>query len=383
MRCQDPEHGRVGRVQLVGEAKLVQSAGFIAHRQQARPQQAARRGPTGSPRHGAPQPVERRLQSTGRQRQSPRGQADVGVFRTLQRCGTITGEGGRRVAPGLRCSAVAHQLARRGRGPHVAAGNTRRLARPGRGQLLQLSILNGQQGQAVFPPAGAVRIRAADLARPDHLPALVDAAAAELGGLDALVNNAGVLDFAPLDQERPADIELTFRVNVLAPVLLARAALPHLRRSQGRILNVGSIFGSIAFPWFATYSASKFAIRGFSEALRRELHGSGVGVTYVAPRATRTPLASLFGRMAEATHMPMDPPERVAAAIARALERDADDVYLGGPEPFFVRLNGLLPRLVDRALRKQGAAMQPFAVEAALAREAAPAKSGKEAPCAT
>jgi short-subunit dehydrogenase len=242
---------------------------------------------------------------------------------------------------------------------------------------------------AAAAPAGAVRTRVADLSRLDQLPALMDAAAAELSGLDVLVNNAGVLDFAPLDQERPADIELTFRVNVLAPVLLSRAALPHLRPSRGRILNVGSIFGSIAFPWFATYSASKFAIRGFSEALRRELHGSGVGVTYVAPRATRTPLATLFGRMAEATAMPMDPPERVAVAIARALERDAADVYLGGPEPFFVRLNGLLPRLVDRALRQQGDAMRPFAVEAAQARpataapSASPAPSGTSAPCAT
>lgn len=229
--------------------------------------------------------------------------------------------------------------------------------------------------------AGEFLVRAADLSRPDAPAALVEAAARELGGLDALLNIAGVLDFTPLDRERPEDIELTFRVNVLAPVLLARAALPHLRRSQGRLLNVGSIFGSIAFPWFATYSASKFAVRGFSEALRRELRGTGVGVTYVAPRATRTPLANTFRRMAEATKMPLDPPAQVAAAIARALERDADDVYLGGPEPFFVRLNALLPRLVDRALRKQTAAMQPFANEAAAAR--APAPAAKEVPCAT
>lgn len=230
-------------------------------------------------------------------------------------------------------------------------------------------------------PAGEFLVRAADLSRPEAPAALVEAAARELGGLDALLNIAGVLDFTPLDRERPEDIELTFRVNVLAPVLLARAALPHLRRSQGRLLNVGSIFGSIAFPWFATYSASKFAVRGFSEALRRELRGTGVGVTYVAPRATRTPLANTFGRMAEATRMPLDPPAQVAAAIVRALQRDADDVYLGGPEPFFVRLNALLPRLVDRALRKQTAAMQPFALEAAAAR--APAPAAKEVPCAT
>jgi NAD(P)-dependent dehydrogenase (short-subunit alcohol dehydrogenase family) len=227
----------------------------------------------------------------------------------------------------------------------------------------------------------------ADLSRSAELPGLVESAAGAWDGLDALINVAGVLDFAPLGDERPEDVELTFRVNVLAPVLLVRAALPHLRRSRGRVVNVGSIFGSIAFPWFATYSASKFAVRGFSEALRRELHEDGVGVTYVAPRATRTSLASSFGEMAAATRMPLDAPELVAARIADALARDRDDVYLGGPEPFFVRLNGLLPRLVDRALRKQARAMAPFAVRAAQARlvrpATAPQGAGKDLPCVT
>ena len=227
----------------------------------------------------------------------------------------------------------------------------------------------------------------ADLTRLAELPALVERAAAAWEGLDAVINVAGVLDFAPLSQERPEDVELTFRVNVLAPVLLARAALPELRRSRGRVVNVGSIFGSIGFPWFATYSASKFAVRGFSEALRRELREDGVGVTYVAPRATRTPLATSFGEMAAAVGMPLDPPEHVAARLADALARDRDEVYLGGPEPFFVRLNGLLPRLVDRALRKQTRAMAPFAERAAKARlprpAVAPQGAGKDLPCVT
>ncbi|HZM00015.1 MAG TPA: SDR family NAD(P)-dependent oxidoreductase, partial [Planctomycetota bacterium] len=210
---------------------------------------------------------------------------------------------------------------------------------------------------------------AADLALPETVPLAVETAIRRLGGLDVLVNNAGVLDFAPLELERPQDIEATFRINVLAPVLLSQYALAAFRRQcGGHIVNVGSIFGSIAFPWFATYSASKFAIRGFSEALRRELEGSGIRVTYVAPRATATPLATIFGRMAQATGMPLDKPELVARRVVLALEQDAKDRYLGRAEPIFVRLNALLPRLVDRALAGKTRQMKPFALEAACRR---------------
>jgi short-subunit dehydrogenase len=210
---------------------------------------------------------------------------------------------------------------------------------------------------------------AADLARPESLALAIATATQRMGGLDVLVNNAGVLDFSPLELERPEDIEATFRINVLAPVLLTRLALAGFRKQQsGHIVNVGSIFGSIAFPWFATYSSSKFAIRGFSEALRRELNGSGIRVTYVAPRATATPLATIFGRMATATGMPLDAPEAVAHRVVNALERNDKDRYLGRAEPFFVRLNALLPRLVDRALAAKTEQMKPFAVEAACQR---------------
>jgi len=210
---------------------------------------------------------------------------------------------------------------------------------------------------------------AADLGQLADIPRHVAHATELLGGLDALVNNAGVLDFSPLEQESAADIEATYRINIVAPVLLVRQSLaPFRAQGHGHIVNVGSIFGSIGFPWFATYSSSKFALRGFSEAMRRELAGTGIAVTYVAPRATATPLAGIFGRMAVATGMPLDKPEYVARRIVGALESNAKDRYLGRAEPFFVRLNGLLPRLVDRALLGKTAKMKPFAEEAACSR---------------
>lgn len=204
----------------------------------------------------------------------------------------------------------------------------------------------------------------ADLCDLSSLDRVVDEARTALGGLDVLINNAGLIGFRPFEQESAAGLRTLMDVNLLAPMLLARRALEHMRPlGRGRIVNVGSIFGSIGFAWFAAYSTSKFGIRGFSESLRRELSGTGIGVTYVAPRATRTPLASVFGRMAESVGMTMDAPERVAERIVRAVERGSADVYVGFPECLFVRINALLPRLVDRALRKQDRQARPFAYE--------------------
>jgi short-subunit dehydrogenase len=204
-----------------------------------------------------------------------------------------------------------------------------------------------------------------DLGELSALDKVWDEASAQEGPPDALINNAGLLSFTPVEHEDPRRLELLFRVNVLAPMLLCRAAAASFRqRGRGHIVNVGSVFGSIAFAYFASYSATKFAIRGYTEALRRELADTDVRVTYVAPRATRTRLADTFGRMAQAVGMRMDPPERVAARVVRALERDAADVYIGFPESLYVRLNGLWPRVVDRALRRQDRLARPFAEEA-------------------
>jgi short-subunit dehydrogenase len=135
---------------------------------------------------------------------------------------------------------------------------------------------------------------------------------------------------------------------------MVREVLPAmLGRGSGRIVNVGSTFGSIGYPGFAAYSASKFALRGFSQALRRELQGTGVGVTYVAPRAVRTafnpPAVHL---MAERKLMRMDEPSWVATRIVHAIERERNEAYLGFPESLFARINGVLPALVDGALKK-------------------------------
>jgi short-subunit dehydrogenase len=200
----------------------------------------------------------------------------------------------------------------------------------------------------------------ADLATDAGRQSLVAQASELLGGIDMLVNAAGISSYALFAEESPAAIENLYQTNLIAPVLLTRLVLPQMiAQGHGHIVNVGSIFGSIGFACFVNYSSSKYALRGFSEALRRELEEDGIAVTYVAPRAVRTTINSPeVYRMAEAVKMKMDEPAVVAAQIVAAIEQERQDVYLGWPEKLFVRINGVLPRLVDGALRAQNRIMR-------------------------
>ncbi|MEQ9490556.1 MAG: SDR family NAD(P)-dependent oxidoreductase [Alphaproteobacteria bacterium] len=169
------------------------------------------------------------------------------------------------------------------------------------------------------------------------------------GRLDYLVNNAGSVAVGPfqaLDDQAMTDL---FAVNVLAPACLIREAIPLLRRSgAGRIVNIGSMFGDIAFPQFALYSASKYALRGLSNGLRRELKADGIGVTYAAPRATRTPAARSFEPLAKPMGMTFDTPERVAHWIWSGVFAERDNLYPGLTERFAVLAQTFIPGLLDR-----------------------------------
>jgi short-subunit dehydrogenase len=204
---------------------------------------------------------------------------------------------------------------------------------------------------------------ACDVAQASQRDGAVRAVERAWGGIDVLINLAGVLDFKPFQEEDPAMLHRMIQVNVEAPMQLARAILPGmLERGHGRIVNVGSMFGSIGFPYFAAYSATKFALRGYSQALRRELAGTGVGVTYVSPRAVNTPLnPPVVHEMAARGMMHMDEPEPVARAIVKAIEKERSEAYLGFPESFFARLNAIFPGLVDKALAKQTPSLHEYA----------------------
>lgn len=203
----------------------------------------------------------------------------------------------------------------------------------------------------------------ADLASAEGRQTLLTEVRKAMGGIDLLINNAGVVDFHDFSEQDPAMIDRIYQTNLIAPVQLTREILPDLiRQGHGRVVNIGSTFGSIGFAWFAAYSSSKFALRGFSEALRRELDGTGVGVSYIAPRAVKTAANSqAVYEMAQATKMNMDEPDTVAAFVVRCIRNDKEIAYYGWPEKLFVRINALLPTLVDGALRKQNRIMARFA----------------------
>ncbi|MCK9214373.1 MAG: SDR family oxidoreductase [Rhodoferax sp.] len=219
-------------------------------------------------------------------------------------------------------------------------------------------LLVGRQSAALqalvqkFP--GQVDLVLADLRERQGRDAVL-AAARDLGGLNGLINLAGVNQFALLEHQHDEAIADMMAINVTATLQLTRRVLPLLQQQPSAlIVNVGSTFGSIGYPGFAAYCATKFALRGFSEALRRELADTRVKVLYVAPRATRTSMnAAAVVELNRQLKVRMDDPQAVARQIVRAIKREREELYLGWPEKIFVRLNSLLPRMVDQALRKQ------------------------------
>lgn len=196
---------------------------------------------------------------------------------------------------------------------------------------------------------------AADITCAEDRDAVVDQMRKAFGGIDVLINLAGILDFKRFQDSDAATLQRITQVNIEAPMQLTRAVLPDmLAQGGGRIVNIGSMFGSIGFPCFAAYSASKFALRGFSQALRRELAGSGVGVTHVSPRAVKTPLnPEVVHLMAQRGMMRMDDARWVAGQIVRAIEKDRQEAYLGFPEKLFARINAVLPGIVDQGIARQ------------------------------
>jgi NAD(P)-dependent dehydrogenase (short-subunit alcohol dehydrogenase family) len=151
-----------------------------------------------------------------------------------------------------------------------------------------------------------------------------------------------------------AELQMVIETNLLGPMALARLAIPLLQRGQGaRIVNIGSVLGDIPYPLFAAYSATKSGLRGFSIALRRELAPLGIGVTYAAPRATRTPASRPLQALIEPFRMKLDTPQAVAKSVWNAVAREADSIYPAGQERLFVLIQRLLPQLVDRSIAKQ------------------------------
>ncbi len=202
----------------------------------------------------------------------------------------------------------------------------------------------------------------ADVASEQGRDAIV-CACSDAGGIDGIVNLAGVLDFALFDQQEVGLLEKMISINLAAPVLLTRVLLEQLtRRKEAVILNVGSIFGSIGHPGFAVYCATKAGLMRFTEALSRELADTPVRVAYIAPRATNTKLNDdRVNALNRELGNKSDDPELVADQIVAMLASNSVLRYLGWPENLFVRINALLPSVVGSALIKNLGKIKQYA----------------------
>jgi NAD(P)-dependent dehydrogenase (short-subunit alcohol dehydrogenase family) len=127
-----------------------------------------------------------------------------------------------------------------------------------------------------------------DVRDPDQVSALVSQVIRHTGRLDVVVNNAGVIQATPFEHSRVEDYDQSLKVHFWGPLYLIAEALPHLRRTRGRILNISSIGGRVGVPHLAPYCAGKFALTGLSEALRAELAKDGILVTTCTPGLMRT-----------------------------------------------------------------------------------------------
>ena len=185
------------------------------------------------------------------------------------------------------------------------------------------------------------------------LPALVTA---EHAGVDLLFNNAGVAVGGTFEQVSEEDFEWLFEINFWGVVRMTRAFLPLLRASiDARVVNISSVFGLIAPPEHAPYAASKFAVRGFSESLRHELKGSGVGVTVVHPGGVATSISEKarvpLGVSAEEVERKRAkfrkllrlPPAVAGETIVRGVERRQQRVLVGSDARLISAIARLLP----------------------------------------
>jgi short-subunit dehydrogenase len=197
-------------------------------------------------------------------------------------------------------------------------------------------------------------VLAADVAKRRELERAIERFAKRAEGIDILAANAGIAHYGPFAETDVERAEEMVKVNVLGTIYAVHAALPHLlERRRGHIVVTSSGAGLRAFPEAAVYGATKAADRGFAEALRHELAGTGVSVTTVYPGEVATDLHSHERDILPDWRSNDDelPPAQVATAIVDGIEADRREVTV----PRIVRLlglNGVSPRLVDEILAR-------------------------------
>jgi short-subunit dehydrogenase len=196
---------------------------------------------------------------------------------------------------------------------------------------------------------GRVEYVAADVGTEKGRETTLKFALEKLGGLDVLVNNAGGVRAGRLEATTEAEIRMMIEVDLIAPILLTRAALPALRSSgDGLVVNITSGIALVAAPFYATYAGVKGGLAKFGESLRRELKDEGVHVMTVYPGATDTPMMR-SSRAGPELGFTKEPPSAVAAAVIDGIEQNAFEVIRGGEaRAKMIALNRDDPAALDR-----------------------------------
>jgi NAD(P)-dependent dehydrogenase (short-subunit alcohol dehydrogenase family) len=248
---------------------------------------------------------------------------------------------------------IAVSLARRGCNVALADVNDAGLAETAR---MAASAQTDLTKQAA--PRSALRISQhhLDVADRRAVAAFPAAVLAAHPGVDVLVNNAGVAVGGMFEAVSEEDFEWLFEINFWGVVRMTRAFLPLLRKSDdARVVNLSSIYGIISPPGETSYSASKFAVRGFSHSLRHELAGSKVGVTVVHPGGVATSIADsarvpkdmppeeIARRRALAKKALRMPPATAGEIIVQGIERRSARVLVGNDAKFLALLERLAP----------------------------------------
>jgi uncharacterized protein len=192
-------------------------------------------------------------------------------------------------------------------------------------------LLGGTRRPDEMEPIAGVRPVAVDLSSREA----IERSAGKLPPIDLLVNNAGRLTGGLLEEQELDDVYAMFQVNLLAPIQLTRAVLPGmLERGRGKIVNNASISGYAYFPGTSTYAAAKAGVVAFSEALRRELSGTGVTVLHLVTPGVDTDMGDatldVWGRHMDTSAWEMQPPGEWAAKVVKAIREDDSILGPGG-----------------------------------------------------
>ncbi len=197
------------------------------------------------------------------------------------------------------------------------------------------------------------QVRVFDRSKDGDLVKNLDKVAAELSlnTPHILINLAGINFFGYCEDQNFDDL---ISLNLLVPMRLTQAVLPRMKtRGTGQIVTVGSMAALIPLPHLTGYAATKSGLKGFSDALRRELKGTDIKVTHVAPRAVKTDMnAGSLAELNRRTGTHHDSPDCVARNIFEAIVEQKKEVRIGWPERLFAFLHANATFIVDRGLEK-------------------------------